>query len=243
MPALAGDHTQVLVGGYELTGDSFRLVLSDGVDMHDVTAFGDAVHRFIPGQRMAGIEHGGYLNSAAAQSHPVLKSGVFEGVVSVLLGQNIAPVVGDPTFSLGTLQGQYQTMPERGTFVPFSARFANKGELGGWGVALAVPISFTNSTNGTSVDNGASSANGGAAFLHVLQAAASDTYAITIEGSSSGAFAGEQTTLATFTLNASALGSQRVSVGGTIPRYTRWKAVRTGSAGNTVKIAVSLVRF
>jgi len=49
--------------------------------------------------------------------------------------------------------------------------------------------------------------------------------------------------LATFTLNGSALGSQRVAISGTIPQYTRFKATRTGAAGNPVKIAVSLVRL
>lgn len=244
MTKLAGDHAQVLVSGYELTGDSNRIAINEAVDTHDVTAFGDEVHKFISGQRVSAIDHAGYLNSAAAGSHPVLKGIAVNGVVSVLIGQNAAPVVGDPTFSLLTQQNRYSAMPERGTFVPFGAYFANRGEVGGWGVALAVPTTFTNSTNGSAVDNGAATTNGGAAFLHVLQEAASDTYAFTIEGSTTGAFSGEQTTLATFTtLNANALGSERVAIAGTLPRYTRWKAVRTGSAGNTVKIAVSLIRF
>jgi hypothetical protein len=241
--ALAGDHVQILVSGYELTGDINRVSIPDSFMMHDVTAFGDAVHPFIPGQRMMSIEHSGYLNSQAARSHPVLKANTLEGVISIILGQNAAPVVGDPVYSLLTLQSRYGSLPEINQYVPFTAMFANKDKVGGWGVALAVPVSFTNTTNGTAVNNGASSANGGAAFLHVLQAAASDTYTIIIEGSATGAFAGEQTTLATFTLNASQLGSERVEMAGTIPQYTRFKATRTGSAGNTVTIAVSLVRF
>ena len=111
-----------------------------------------------------------------------------------------------------------------------------------WGVALAVPVEFTNSSNGSSVDNGAASSNGGAAYLNVLTAAGADTYTIVVEGSATGAFSGEQSTLATFTLNASALGSERAAISGTIPQYTRWKATRSGSAGDTVKIAVALIR-
>ena len=241
--ALAGDHVQVLVAGYELTGDLNRISIPDTYGMHDVTAFGDGVHKFIQGQRTISLEHLGYLNNAAAGSHPVLKGASLEGVVSVILGQNAVPVVGDPMHSLSIVQGNYGTMPEIEKYVPFSAQFANTGDLGGWGVALTPPVSFTNTTNGSSVDNGAASSNGGAAFLHVLQAAASDTYTIVVEGSTTGAFAGEQTTLVTFALNASALGSERKAIAGTIPRYTRFKATRSGSAGNTVKIAVNLVRF
>jgi len=39
--ALAGDHVQVLVGGYELTGDMNRVTVNDTYDMHDITAFSD----------------------------------------------------------------------------------------------------------------------------------------------------------------------------------------------------------
>jgi len=241
--ALAGDHVQVLVAGYELTGDLNRISIPDTYAMHDVTAFSDGAHKFIQGQRTISLEHLGFLNSAAAGSHPVLKGNALEGVVSVILGQNAAPVAGDPMHSLFIVQGKYGTMPEFEQYIPFSAMFANNGDLGGWGVALTPPVSFTNTTNGSSVDNSAASSQGGAAFLHVLQAAASDTYTIIIEGSTTGAFAGEQTTLTTFALNASALGSERKAISGTIPRYTRFKATRSGSAGNTVKLAVNLVRF
>jgi hypothetical protein len=84
---------------------------------------------------------------------------------------------------------------------------------------------------------------GGAAYLHVLQAAATDTYAFTVEAADDAGFTTNLATVAAFTLNGAALGSQRIGISGLIRRYTRFKAVRTGSAGNTVRIAVNLVRF
>ncbi|MYD09876.1 MAG: hypothetical protein F4X02_07500 [Chloroflexi bacterium] len=77
---------------------------------------------------------------------------------------------------------------------------------------------------GAAVDNGVASAGGGLACLHVLEAAASDAYVITIETSGSGAFAGEQSVLATFTLDGTALGSEQVKIAGRILRHVRWKA-------------------
>lgn len=243
MAKLAGDHVQVLVDGYELTGDSNNIGISDQRNMLDVTAFGDAVHNFVPGKRQVNMDHSGYMNAASASSHPVLKGIDIDGIVSVLVGDNTDPAEGDIAYSLSVLQGKYSPQPAVGAFIPFSAMFANKGKLGGWGVALAVPVTFTNTANGGAVDNGGATSNGGAAFLHILQAAASDTYSIVVEGSTTGSFGGEETTVATFTLDASALGSERIAINGTIPRYTRWKATRTGSAGDTVEIAVNLVRF
>lgn len=224
MAKLAGDHVQVLVSGYELTGDSNNVRINDARDLHDVTAFGDAVHKFIAGQRNISIEHNGYLNPDTAGSHPVLNTAELEGIVSVLMGQNTAPAVGDPMYSLLTLQSKYQSLEEYGKVIPFAAAFANRGNVGGWGVALAVPTTFTDSSNGSSVDNGGATSSGGAAYLHVLQAAASDTYTFTVEGSTTGAFGGEESTLGTFTLDASALGSERLALAGSIPRYTRLKS-------------------
>lgn len=245
MTKLAGDNVRVLVAGYELTGDSNRVVVNDQRDMYDVTSFASEVHKFIGGKRNANLDHSGYLNAVAAASHPVLKGATVNGVVSVLLGQNADPTVGDPVYSLPVRQGRYASSVAVGNYIPFAALFANKGELGGWGVSLAPPTTFTDSTNGTAVDNGAATNAGGAAFLHVLEAAASDAYTLTLEGSDTGAFGGEESVLGTFTADASALTSERLVIPSTttIPRYVRWKAVRTGSAGDSVTIAVSLIRF
>lgn len=241
--ALAGDFIQVLVGGYELTGDSNRVTISDRYDVHDVTAFGDQVHSFIPGQRQVMIDHAGYLNTVAAGSHPVLKGANMQGVFSVFVGDNAAPVVGNPVFSIDTRQGRYATAPETARYIPFVAMFANRGGSGGWGVALTPPVTFSNTTTGAGIDNGAATTNGGVAHLHVLQAAASDTYTIVVEGATNSTFSAGLSTLATFTLNGSQVGSERVAIAVTIPQYTRFKATRTGSAGNPIRIAASLVRL
>ncbi len=243
MTKLAGDHVRILVGGYELTGDSNRLSIDDKRMMFDVTAFGDGVHKFIPGQRMMAVQHAGFLNSESARSHPVLSGNSVDDVFSVYLGQNADPTDGDPVFSLLTQQTRYGTMPQFNKFIPFNTAFANRGDCGGWGIALAVPTSFTNTANGSAMDNGGASNDGGMAFLHILTAAPSDTYTFTVEGSATGAFSGEESVLATFPLDGSALGSDGQTISGAIPQYTRWKATRSGSAGDTVQIAVSLIRY
>jgi hypothetical protein len=146
-------------------------------------------------------------------------------------------------YSLTTAQAKYSVMPEINKVVPFGALFSNQGEAGGWGTALAVGTSFTNTISGTIVNNGAATSNGGAAYLHILTAAAADTYSIIVQGSTVVGFT-SPVTLATFTLNASAIGSQRIALTGTVHQYARFLASRiTGTAGNTVKISVNLVRF
>lgn len=245
MSGLAGDHVKVLVDGYQLTGDSNRVTVDDKRQMHDVTVFEDVVHKFISGRLQSNLEHAGYFNPSAAASHPVLKDGVVNGVVSVFLGLNRMPIEGDPAYSLAVLQGHYKTMPEINKGISFAAKFANRGQQGGWGTILGAPqnASFTNTAIGVIVDSGAQSLNGGSAYLHVLENGG-DTYTFIVEGSTTSEFAAP-TTLATFTLDGAQLGSERVAITGTIPQYTRWKATRTDTPGgvNTMNIAVSLVRF
>lgn len=241
--ALAGDHIRVLMGGYDLTGDQNRVQIDDARQMHLAAAFGDAAKKFIPGQRRASLQHMGYMNAAAARSHPVLRGVSVEGAVTILVGQNTAPVPGDPAFSLDGLQGRYRVAPQRDQVIPFSADFATRGVIGGWGVALAVPTTITNTANGSVHNNGAATAQGGTAFLHLLTAAATDRYSFLVQGSTTGAFAGEETTLVTFTLNGSAVGTQALPLPAAVPRYTRWRAVRTsGTANNPLQFALTLVR-
>lgn len=241
--AFAGDHVQVLVNGYNLTGDSNKVMFNDTRTMLEATSFGDSVQKFIPGQRKISIDHSGYFEAAAGRSHPVLRANDVSGVVSVLLGQNTAPAVGDPVYSLSILQGKYMPKPQVGQILPFNANFVSTGATGGWGVALTPPVSITNTTTGTGVDGGAATTKGGGAYLHILTAVAGDTYSIIVEGATNAGFSTGLTTLATFSLNGSAVGSQHIALSGTIPRYMRYKATRTGSAGNTLQLAVTLVRF
>lgn len=242
MPKLAGDHVQVLVDGYELTGDSNRISIDEGRDLFDITAFGDEVHKFSPGQRMMALQHAGFMNSATGRSHPVLQGAAVDGLFSLYLGQNAAPAVGDPVFSLLARQGRYGALPQVNQMIPFRAGFANRGEDGGWGIALTQPVAVTGTTSGRAVDNGGANDGGGLACLHVLEAAASDAYVITIEGSGRGAFASEERTLATFTLDGTALGSEQVKIDGRIPRYIRWRATAGLNASDRIRIAVSLIR-
>ncbi len=242
MPKLAGDHLQVLVGGYELTGDSNRVSIDDSRDHYDVTAFGDEVRKFIAGQRRMTLQHAGFMNSGAAGSHPVLQGAAVDGLFSLYLGANAAPTVGDPVFSLLARQGRYDTLPQVNQMIPFLAGFANRGEDGGWGIALAQPLDVLGTASGTVVDNGGTSNGGGLACLHVLAAAASDTYAITIEGSANGAFSGEESVLATFALDGAVLGSELVAIDGAIPRYARWNATADPTTQERIRIAISLIR-
>ena len=242
MSKLAGEHVKVLVDGYDITGDSNHVSINEDRDVFDVTVFGDKAHRFLPGQRMMAVQHAGFMNSGEAGSHPALKGVEVDGLFSVYVGKNAEPAVGDPVFSMQTRQGRYGALPQVNQVIPFRAAFANRGDDGGWGIALANPRHVIGSSSGSAVDNGASTDGGGLACLHVLDAAVSDVYTFSIEGSDSGAFAGEKSVLATFALDGGTIRSEQVKIDGRIPRFIRWVATADPAARDRIKIAISLIR-
>ena len=242
MSKLAGNHVQVLVDGYELTGDSNHISINEDRDVFDITAFEDEVRKFTPGQRMMAVQHAGFMNRREARSHPVLKGANVDGLFSVYVGENAEPRTGDPVFSMLAQQGRYGALPQVNRMIPFQAVFANRSDDGGWGIALTNPRYVIGSSKGSAVDNGVDSKGGGLVCLHLLDAADSDAYAFSIEGSDSGAFAGEEHVLATFTLDGRAIGSEQVKINRIIPRYVRWVAIADQAARDRIRIAISLIR-
>jgi hypothetical protein len=234
---IAGKTVQVFVDGYDLTGDHNRITLEDDRNTYDVTAFGDEARRFIVGPRNTRLTHEGYLNPADNRSHPALKDVSVGGAVTVLMGD------AGLAYSFPVRQGRYHSRPRVGSYVPFTAAFATRGNLGGWGETLLSPDPFTDTVTGTVLDGGSASLLGGAVFLHLLTAPASDTYTFTVEGSATGAFGGEETVLATFVLNGATTGVEHIQIDGTVPRYVRARATPSGSAGDTVRAVMTLVRF
>jgi hypothetical protein len=95
-------------------------------------------------------------------------------------------------------------------------------------VVLHPAVARSSTTNGTTVNHGAATSNGFQANLHVY--AAGGVWAFTIEHSTTGAFAGEQATLHTFTANGSAIASEHGSGTGAVRQYVR--AVLTRTSGN-----------
>lgn len=107
--AIAGDHVIVKLddsGGTPrqfADGDILSVDLGLTSDQHDVTGFGDAVHRFINGQLNAPVTLRGYVSTTAnTGTHTVIKGALAAGsqvTLEVQVGNNAAPTGGDPKYS------------------------------------------------------------------------------------------------------------------------------------------------
>ena len=105
------------------------------------------------------------------------------------------------------------------------------------GVVLSALTAITADTNGASVDNGASTANGGVAHIHVTAFSGLTSNAVIVEHSANDSV---WATLATFT-TATGVTSQRLEVaaGTTVNRYLRVVDDVTGTGSCTRVVAFS----
>ena len=89
------------------------------------------------------------------------------------------------------------------------------------GRCLALQEGISASGYGEAVYFGASGTDGGVAVLQIFGVSATDSITVAIEHSTTGAFAGEEATLTTFSLDGSSVGAELKTLTGTINRYCR----------------------
>jgi hypothetical protein len=107
--AIAGDHVIVKLddsGGtlrQFASGDITSVDLGQTFDQHDVTGFGDAVHRVIDGQLQSPVTLKGFLTTTAnTGTHTVIKDAFAQSKqvsLEVQVGQNAPPTTGDPKYT------------------------------------------------------------------------------------------------------------------------------------------------
>lgn len=235
---------RMLYGGFNLSGDA-RALGSMGATYAetDVTGWSDEVINFTLGTPTINLDgfQAVFNNTASTGIHTAL-SPFISSYSTVMIGIRAAPAVGDPTFSIPNQQASYTVAGDAPCTVSVNMNPGQTGSLsvGGlmspWGRALAVGASLSGNTNGTSVDNAASSANGGIGYLH-LTASSGGTWAFTIQHSTDNSTFSD---LITFSANGSAVTAEQGTVTGTVNRYVRFRAVRTSG---TVTAWVAFVRL
>ncbi|MCK6580633.1 MAG: hypothetical protein L6Q98_21285 [Anaerolineae bacterium] len=130
--ALAGDHVVVKATNSAgqvkqfAAGDIIAVDLPVGIDQYDVSGFGDAMHNVINGQMNLTVGLRGYLTlTADTGTHTVLRDVYQQGkkvTLEVQVGNNAAPVVGDPKFTGEFYVDSYVPVIETGKAIQFVAR-------------------------------------------------------------------------------------------------------------------------
>jgi hypothetical protein len=124
--ALAGDHVVVKMNNNQFAaGDITSVDLGMTYDQHDVTGFGDAVHRVINGQLQAPVTLKGFLTTTATiGTHTVIGAAFAAGsqvTLEVQVGQNAPPTTNDPKYRGEFFIESYKPVMETGGAVKFEA--------------------------------------------------------------------------------------------------------------------------
>lgn len=224
--ARGGRWASVWVGGYKLTtstnaiGDiakTFDEIPRDGYQQD---------HRWLLGMAEGGFSFDCYLDTSTIAALQTPGSNTADEV-GVALGNNAAPAIGQPMACMSGVQPNYTVGSPRDGTQAVNAAF-KQVEVLDWGVLLADEETVSaNGNTATSVDNAASSADGGVGYLFITGISAGDTITVTVEDSPNDS---TWATLGTFTLDGSALAAERITVAGTVDRYLRVAWTVTGAS-------------
>lgn len=208
--------------GVDFTGwsNSVRNYLADGVRQVALRGYQAIMHKNASGN--------------GALDLLITYAGSRQSELSLLFGSGAEPAVGDPAFLMHSVQLGAGAAFDGGAGV-LQADFlpdAGSDDMNPWGVVLANEAAITATTSYAAVNNGAASANGWHANLHIISDDLGATWAILIQESTTGAWGGEETTLTTFAATGT-ITSEHKSGTGAVKQYVRARIVETGAGSLT----------
>lgn len=229
----------LLAGGYSILGDVTMLEDEREAVIEDATVLGVAweVPAYVGVKRWKLTQEGFYNDVVLGHNVAFVTPGSSKVVAFAPEGNTQgAKFVGSPT-----VQGSYKRQISRGQLHKASVTFESEGNHDE-GKILATLTSRGAASSTSSLDNSASSANGGAVYIE-LTALALGGYtnlAVIVEHSANDSV---WATLASFAVLTAAPGAERVVVAGTINRYLRvtWSWTGSGS-GQSATFTVGVAR-
>lgn len=229
MAKQTGIGARLYVHKYDISGDTGAIdTIAESRAQLDYTGIDKDFFERLPGIGDAHIEFSGFFNRT--NSHTQLSA---MGTGAQIVTAAFAASVGATSASISGAQETYNVTRGPDGMLATKASFTSYAGYGvQWGNLLTAGTVSATGT-GSAYDGTASSANGGAAYLHIFSVTAG-TATVVVQDSADGATG--WATIATFTA-ASVGTAERQSIGGTIRQYTRYNI-----SGGTAVIAVSLHR-
>lgn len=232
MAKSAGLAQKFFIGTNDISGDVSAISSwSTPVQTLDVTGIDKSAVERLQGLVSGSLAFNTFFNDATGAQHLALRVPSTGTPLTWALGQTVGDVA-------GMLQAQGVSYdPTRATdgMLSFDIAMNTYDSLPVWGVMLTPGLKTdTSAANGATLDQGAQTTAGAEAILHVTSFTGSN-FTATVQDSANGSDWG---TLKAFT-QVTAVGTERVTVSGTVERYVR--VISTGTF-NPVSFAVSFRR-
>ncbi len=244
MAAKRGISASVLFNGFDLSAFLKAAMPASNVDLLDATVFqaagGDKV--YVVGFSDGKLSLEGFFDSDNITQAEI--DDVFNSVIGSATKQIVtvspegAGVLANRAFLMDVDTTNYSVSSPAEGLVMASAECQSSSGVG-HGVILQPLAILTTTGNGSDVDNGALTSNGGAGHLHVIaKSGTTPTLDAKIQHSVDGSAWVDLITFAQMTL----IGAQRIEVTGTVNRHLR--AIRTIGGGTpSFTVLVAFTRF
>lgn len=244
MAFVAGNQTRLITGAFSLSAFTTDVSFASSMATIERTPLTATAMQYIAGQESHTFSVSSMLDdSSAAGSYWATLSG--NHTAGTLLPVTVAPggfAAGNAAWLAEAYQLNLTPTSSASGGVDMGIDYQVTGAAG-VGQALVSHAAVTATGNGSAVDNGAASSNGGIAHLHATAVGGTSTPTcdVTIEHSVNGSTG--WATLATFTQLTTSVASQRVVVaaGTTVRRYLR-VAYTVAGTNPTYTIAVAFAR-
>lgn len=207
-------------------------------DMHDVSVLEDTAKEYIVGQNTSTFTAAGPLDGSGATDGQADLLATFKAASSPTPITFMPLGTDGAAWLMAGLATSFDGTTGTAQSVDWSLSAQTDGATDQNGLLIENNTTVTADTDGTALNNGAGTTQGAAFHLHVTAFSGFTSDDIIVEGSTTGSFGGEETTIATFT-QVTALTSERVVVTGTVPRYLRVVDDVTGTGSITRTVAVS----
>ena len=230
-----GKSTAIMFNTYDMSAYLNETSSSTSVETAETTAFGNSAKTYITGLKDATMSASGMFEGSVDGTDAVFSAVVGSAADNVvtIFPEGISAVGNRSSMAAGKLTS-YETTSPVGDVVTVSIEVQANGGRDSGVMLLGSSVSATG--NGTSVDNAASSLNGGVGHLHVPLNTRNGTAVIKVQHSTDNS---TWVDLITFgTVPASTTDAERVEVTGTVNRYIRANYTINGSTGaETVYLA------
>jgi hypothetical protein len=234
MAAVASYKSRLYVGTQRFSAFASGFNIESMSDMLDVSSLEDQAKVFIPGQFGGTGSIDMMLDTAYATQSQFTTLNTWIGTPQVeTLGPSGAAITNE-VWMVTANQSNVSMASAVADKVTAQTSITHDGAIDR-GVIIAAETAITIDTNGTSVDNGASTANGGVAHLHVTAYSGLTSNSVIVEHSTNDSI---WTTLGTFA-SVTGVTSERLVIapGTTVNRYLRIRDDVTGAGSCTRAVA------
>ena len=246
-----GKNSKVYLDEFDMSAYLNSTDISHTQDTAETTAYGATSRAFMPSQASGTLSFGGLYDAVTgagssdkefeailgSTTTPLLTVAIDGGTIGnravIARANETSYTLASPVADINSVTADFQCSADPANNVDF-------GVASGVQLTTGASIAHGSLGNLASVDNSASSANGGAAVLHVPTNTVDGNTTIKVQHSANDSTWAD---LVTFTaVGASTITSQISAVTGTVNRYLRVTASTAGSSG-AITFMVSFARF